>query len=297
MSMSAAASPTLDSLLPELATARAEGLRAQVSTLFGLRRVDLLRREPDEVDRLAALRMEARVLRRVITPERRYMRRRTAEEHPREVPQPAAFEDALVTVVRAVGDEGPCPDCRAQGVVPCVGCGGTGKVDLPYRGRSGLRTIELGPPEGPCPSCDGSGATDCPTCERARVSAPVDALRVADRAAAVEHLYAPALSLTELERFDGIVCAGPAPDALSVGLEPRREGVTYRDAPVGFTIRGFDYSAAIPLAQGAAAGLGGEGEVVRSERSLTAWPFLLLRFGERRLVLLRDAAGRHHAIV
>jgi len=286
--------PDVTDLLPSLEGARAQHLVARVPAYWGLLWPDLVQKRPVAEQRLAALLLDAHVMRRVVRPLRALMSQRALETAARAMPEVPAQDDVetLTTVVREVGPLGQCPNCAMEpGLETCSICGGTGTVEV-------SSTLHSGPNALRCMGCAGRGSVPCSTCRGTGRAATVDALSVADHGVGLSHLYAPELSLAALDHFRAVVRAQPPPKVLEVGLEARLDGAAYRSAPVPFSFHGHDYAAGMKLVRGALAGLGGEGEVLRSRRALHAWPYLQLSYpGGRKLVLLRDATGRHHAIV
>jgi len=285
-------------MLPTITGARADGVEAIVRSFGGLRRRQLLAEKPIAEQKLAALVVVAKVVRRELVEgpltlgELEYGRAQQA------MPAIADYGmDAMTLVIREVGERRACPDCAMQpGSMSCSVCGGSGVVEdpVPYMNRA---RVNMGPRMLSCTACGATGTITCASCGGTARAVEVLAARVSDHGAELDHIYGPELSLTELDELRALCGGAELPAALSVNLEPRRDGGAYRDAPVRYALHGHDYEAAIPLARGALAGLGGAGKVEKEETSIHAWPYLRLSYkGGKRLALLRDAAGRHHAL-
>jgi len=286
-------------MLPTIDGARADGVEAIIRSFGGLRRRDLLAETPTKERKLAALVVVAKVVRREVVEGRLTFGEVEYARAQQGMPAAGDYDvDGTTLVIREVGERTTCPDCAMQpGSMSCAVCGGSGDVEDPYPYPYANRArVNLGPRMLPCTACGATGTVTCASCGGSARALEVLAARVSDRGAEVDHIYGPELSLTELDELRALG-AGELPAALSVNLEPRREGGAYRDAPARYALHGHDYEAAIALARGALAGLGGASEVAKQETSIHAWPYLRLTYkGGKRMALLRDAAGRHHAL-
>lgn len=277
--------------LPTLERARAEGLALKARVWFHpLAGVDLLAREPVEQARLAAVTLVARVLSRSIWEKDVEMSGRLFADFPAAAP-PAldAAHPGSYRVLVAQLDTGPsgCTQCTVQpGRELCGGCGGEGFI-LVGHGRTQERL--------PCPRCVGKRTLPCSTCDGTARARRARVRYIDDREDALSYTYLPNLPPPLESTLDELLApTADLPACLRVEPSLQVSGGPYRGTAVEPSFHGHRHGDPLRRALVAAAGISGQGQILRQDIRTYARPILLLRYkvaGARRDAALVAGQG------
>jgi hypothetical protein len=276
----------------DLGRAREAGIEVRVGGLFGLFGRDPFARE-EVWSKLAAVRVEASAQRRSVREVQAEIPWHLAERAPAPVPEAIPGREARYLVPVERGRPQPCTRCEGRpGLMACSVCGGEGWVTRVERhGVSGARTIRA-----ICGGCSGTQFIRCLTCEGTARTSRALCLEVTDRCESLRHVYAPQVSLSLQEHLGAFIEKNaPPPACLAISLEPQ-VGDPYRGTSAGYQIAGHRYEEVIPLVRSVLGGLGGEGDRVRYELALHAWPFLYAYHGHKEVALIADREGTIHCL-
>jgi hypothetical protein len=288
----------VEPFLPTLDRARAQNVSLRARGWWSpIRGVDLLAREPAEETRLAAVTLAARILSRSVwekdveMSERLFLGFPAAAPPPLDVTAPGSYR-VLVSQL----DAGParCTQCMATpGREICAGCGGEGFV-LVRNDRGGERIV--------CPRCLGKRSLPCSTCDGTSSTRRARVRYLDDREGTLSYTYVPALAAALEAKLDAILAPGPAlPACLRVEPSLQVSGGPYRGVTVEPSFHGFRHGEPLRRALTAAAGIAGQGQVLREDVRTWARPILLARYkvaGARVLAaLVVDAAGELRGLV
>jgi hypothetical protein len=281
--------------LPALARARNEGVTARTWLWHRpFAPVDLIARDPDDDEPLAAVVLHASVLRRDVELRSTQVPKASLAKLAR-APKPATGTGSHVYLVAHEEGASDCDACELRrGEQPCSVCGGTGKVVGPD--QEGKNTFWR-----PCGLCK-NGFVTCTTCDGAGDAVRAQLGHVRDVEDSLRYTYFPSMDL-EIELKLGALVSIEPPDCLLFEPETKHVETAYRGAAdrIEPAFHGHRFGDALPRARTAAAGVGGRGEVVKQTIRTYAWPLRLLRyriFGSvRTVVLVVDAGRRLHAVV
>lgn len=266
--------------VPDLARARDAGIELEVGGVLGLFDRDLIADER-AWRKLAAVRVHARVQARGVTELRAAIPLRLAQGTGA-IPEPRLGQEGRTRIPNGAGAIEACSGCTYRpGYELCHACGGTGRAEIP---------MPTGTIRETCRACSGRSHVACSRCEGHARLWIGPALEVTDRYGELRHVYAPEVSLALQEAIAAIVEEQPPPAVLSVPLEPRAVD-PYRGTLAGHAIAAHAYDAVMPTVRAAIGGLAGELEVVASEVSLHAWPFLFARASRVEAALVVDHGG------
>ncbi|WP_437679128.1 hypothetical protein [Sorangium sp. So ce131] len=290
----------IERYLPTIERARAAGvsLRTRLWHKPGSA-VDLLAVEPVEQRRLAAVTLDARALGRTMWEKNVELSEERFAAFPTGIPpEPARMVAASHHVLVAARGEGPaaCSMCPARpGREICARCNGGGKIHLDHD----YREVE------PCPSCGGAAFVRCSVCEGSARTRRARVRFVEDRVDTLRYTYVPSMTIALESALDEALAPGETgalPDCLRFDPRPRATGGPYRGGPAAEpTFHGHRFGDALRRATSAAAGLGGEGQILRQEIATYARPILWLRYkirgARREVVLSARASGEPFAFV
>lgn len=264
--------PDVARYVPSLEALQAAACALEVQTWRHPFGIDLLRVEPTERRKLAAVVVTARLQRRSTTEIETEVPVTRAAQIPETLPErPDDWSDREVDVIaeRLAARSGPCSFCppTQRGFHLCGACGGLGSV------TPDDSTVA-------CVGCGGSGRVACANCDGSGVSVRVRLQTIRDVSCELRYAYVPALPFTIEERLCQLLqpTADP-PECLRFDMAPRRAGSAYRDVlEVDPVFEGHEFGDALARARTAIQRLADGDPILRQDVRAYAWPLLLLRW-------------------
>ncbi|MFK8004110.1 MAG: hypothetical protein AB8H86_31380 [Polyangiales bacterium] len=277
--------------LPTLEGARNKGLRVRSAPAWQFwNRKNVLAGDPDHLQKLGALWLDARLLIRSTRNSVQHVGPRVLSSLARAERKPEG--EGQSRYIGALLDPAPltCTFCTmSPGQCYCAGCGGEGyRLEQRSDGRGNTRTVRIS-----CEACRGSGRVECGNCDGTAMSQRVDMVWVEDDWKELRYLYVPSLPFaleSVVRNYAEAVESWPA--ALSMPLEEQLISGPYRSGPTSVEeFRGFTVDGPIDMARDMVDRIRGGGRVLSAEVSAYVLPLLHIRFGSMQVVIHHQVEG------
>lgn len=277
--------------LPTLERARATGLSVRTAPAWQFwNRNNVLTKEPDHLEKLGALWLDARLLIRSTRNSVEHVGPRTLGVLPRAEGEPRGGGRSQYIAALLDPSMMTCTFCSmSPGKSYCAGCGGEGyRLEHRSDGQGGSREVRI-----TCGACRGSGRVECGSCDGTATSQRVDMVWVEDDWKELRYLYLPPLPFaleTMVRNYAESVESWPSD--LSMPLEEQLISGPYRSGPAQVEeFRGFVVDGPIDEARDMVQRIRGGGRVLDAEVNAHVLPLLHAIFGGIEVVIHHRVEG------